>query len=159
MVTKPKLTDDEWLEKFEHGEIEFDPSRSQSLIDLIDVRALELLRREASDAVMNSVRLARQNGSTWSTIALELGVDERTALTTYRDVIGAAAEAEGHRLESAAEVASGISFMVRHLAAVEQRLRDTIDRAVAEDADLAVFIYNYLARSDDDARMRWNLLD
>lgn len=160
MVTKHKLSDAEWLERFENGEIEFDLSRGRSLLDLIDVRAYELLRREVADAVLNSVRLARQRGISWADIAQELGATENEAVASYRERIGATAEAEGSRLGPVSEEMIGIAFQVRHLAAVEQRLRDAIERTIAANDDpIGDFIDNYLSRSEDDARYRWNLLD
>ena len=130
-----------------------------SIMDLAEVRAFELLRREVADSVLNSVRLARQRGISWSDIARELGTTESEAVASYRMRIGEAADIEGAGLAPVSQDVIGIDFHVRHLAAVELRLREAIERATDADDQIGDFIENYLSRSEDDACYRWNLPD
>lgn len=157
MTTKHTLTDEDWLAKFAAGDIDFDPHAGWSLIDLAEVRAYELLVRESEEALVNAVRLARQNGAPWADIATALGTDEADSIATYGDRIGAAADAAGAEAPTDDNGAPLVAFYVRYCTAVAKRGDAAIDRALSAGIDRAS-IENIRSRSDDDARLRWNQL-
>lgn len=155
MTTKPKLTDDEWLAKYEAGEIELNLSHGFDRTHVAEVRAYELLRREYDDAIIGAVRLTRHSGVSWSEIGRALGLNADEAISQYRDRIGEEAERIGStsKPEDPSDTAL-IRFMVQFRDDAVDKLGGAVKRAqsagVSDD-----FISLAIDWSDDEARVRW----
>lgn len=155
MKTRPKLTDDEWLAKFEAGEIEVDLSTGSELTDLAEVRAYELLHREYEAAITGSIRLSRHRGARWSDIADAVGLSEADAIATYRAAIGPEAEATASSVEPEEPADTRMTaFLVRCRDDADARLAEAVKRA-SEAGVHADFIRSVRTRTEEDARFAW----
>lgn len=157
MRSTPKLTDDEWVAKFEADEIEVDLDKGFDRTDLAEVRAFELLRREYEDAILGAVRLTRHNGVAWSEIGLALGAPEDETISRYRYAIGEEAERVGavSHADGPTDTAL-IRFMVKFRDDAVDKLGAAVARAHGAGVSTG-FTELAIDWTDDEARIRWPL--
>lgn len=127
---------------------------SVSIIDLAEVRAFELLRREYDEAVTNTVSLSRRAGASWAEVATALRVTEAEARATYGTHDQAErlpADPEGPPHDQRTLM---LDFMVRCRMDAEHRLADAIARAKADTIADDAFLGSVLRRTEDEGRLR-----
>ena len=154
MRTKHKMTDEEFLAKFESGEIEVRPGHHDRA-SVAEVRAFELLRREYEDAILGAVRLTRQRGVSWSEIADALGASDAETIASYRDRIGVEAEEAGMPAKpddptETRMIQAMVKFRDDAVAKLEAAVARAREAGVSQD-----FIDLAIDWTDDEARVRW----
>lgn len=127
---------------------------SVSTIDLAEVRAFELLRREYEEAVTNSVHQSRRAGASWAEIATALRVSEGDAKARYGmrdDAERRQPDSEGPPYDQRTWM---LDFMVRSRIDAERRLAEAVERAKADTVADDSFIRSVVGRTDDEGRLR-----